>query len=323
MLTPDERRTRHARLARILAAQPQVEPQLLVKHYQEAGDREAAHESSLRAAESAERQLAFDRAALFYQIALDSNTNPERRADLYRRLADTLGKAGRGYDSAHAYLQAAGGRGQSLFELRRLAADQFMRSGHIDEAMALVDEVAHICGLRLVRSPLQAMIGIVWGRIRTRARFMFGVPTPRQGEISSKDQALLELLQTAGSVLNTADPVQATYFQIEYVLVAIRVREPLNLAKALAIEASILVSNGARKAEVAAALMTRAHRIAEETEHSNTIGFTYLCKAYCDYLLGRIPEGIEHGNRAVDFLRKHCTGMAWELTASYVLLFWF
>ena len=38
MLPEHTRRARHARLAHVLAAQPDIEPQVLVTHYQEAGD---------------------------------------------------------------------------------------------------------------------------------------------------------------------------------------------------------------------------------------------------------------------------------------------
>src|SRR5262249_15149876 len=46
LLTPDLRRGLHARLARTLAREPDVEPQVLVTHYQEAGDRHAAFEAA-------------------------------------------------------------------------------------------------------------------------------------------------------------------------------------------------------------------------------------------------------------------------------------
>ncbi|MGH9143714.1 MAG: protein kinase domain-containing protein, partial [Vicinamibacterales bacterium] len=66
LLTADLRRVRHARLAHVLAKQADIEPQVLVTHYQEAGDRRAAFEAALEAARFADTQLAFDRAARFY-----------------------------------------------------------------------------------------------------------------------------------------------------------------------------------------------------------------------------------------------------------------
>src|SRR5262249_11364680 len=108
LLMPDLARARHARLAHILAQQPEVEPQVLVTHYREAGDLRAASESALTAAGLAERQLAFDRAATFYRTALETGDHgPDEKARLHRKLADVLALAGRGRDSADAYLKAA------------------------------------------------------------------------------------------------------------------------------------------------------------------------------------------------------------------------
>jgi tetratricopeptide (TPR) repeat protein len=322
MLVPDKKRLLHATLADTLAGMPQVEAQLLVTHYQNSGNVKAAFESALKAAEAAERQLAFDRAALFFQVALDSKWGRDN-ASLYQHLADTLGKAGRGYDSAQAYLRAAEeSQEQKAFELRRLAADQLMRSGHFDESMALIERLAKECGLRVVRGPRQAIAGIVWGRICTRVRFLFGFPTPRTRKVEPHDLSRLELLRTAGIVMTLADPVRATYFQIQYVLAAATIREPIHLANALSIEASIRVADGPRNSKVALEIIRRARQIAEGTGNMNAIGFNRLCVVYVDYLLAEIHNAIEHGNRAVGFLREECTGTAWELTAGYVMLFW-
>lgn len=323
MLEPETLRLRHARIASILSAQPEIEPQVLVTHYREAGDLAAAYESSIRAAEAAEKQLAFDRAALFYQIALKSRQTLDDTASLYQRLAGMLGKAGRGYDSARAYLQAAEENPHQRLEMQRLAADQFMRSGHIDEAMALIRQLARECRVRTVSTPLQAVIGIVWGRIRTRARLLARIPSPRREPISAGELKRLELLRTAGVVLLMADPVQATYFQTEYIFEALKVRDAQHLAAALALEASIRISNGSGTLLIASALLNKAQQIANETGNANTIGFINLCWTYFDYLLGRIPSGMQQGTKTVEFLREQCTGVAWELTAGYVLLFWF
>jgi hypothetical protein len=104
-------------------------------------------------------------------------------------------------------------------------------------------------------------------------------------------------------VLNIVDPVAANYFQVKYVAEALRCREAMHLSIAHAIEAGI--------------------RAAPGTGNPNIKGSVYLCRAYVDYLLMLIPEGIRDGSQAIEFLRAQCTGVAWELTAAYVLLFWF
>src|SRR4029079_19250623 len=65
-------------------------------------------------------------------------------------------------------------------------------------------------------------------------------------------------------------------------------------------------------------LMQHAEKAAEATGSPNTLGTVRLIRAYLDYLMCRIPQGIQHSREAVDFLRERCTGVAWEMTAAYV-----
>lgn len=319
------RRERHARLAEVLESQPEIEPQVLVKHYQEAGNLPAVYHAACRAAKVAEGQLAFDRAALFYQSALDTiQVEPERQTELLRKLANTLNLAGRGWDAAHAYLKAAEcGPPDAVFELQRLAADQFVRSGYIDEGLSLFERVAATLDLRVPRTPGQAVRGILWARLRTRVRLSFGIPTVRTRVGPSRELAQLELLRTGAVVLNIADPVLAAYFQAQYVLRAVRHREIVHLAIGLAIESSIRLVGGRGDVAGALRMIDIAERLAGEANEPHVIGLIKLLRPYNDYLLFRIQSGTEHGRRAITFLRDSCTGVAWEITGCYVLLFWF
>jgi len=319
-LTPETRRARHRRLAAILAEQPDVEPQVLVTHYQEAGDLPAAYAAALRAAEFAEHQLAFDRAAVFYETALATGHDPEHSTELWRKLGKTLGLAGRGRDSAHAFLKAA--ESNHSLELNRLAAEQLMRSGYIDEALELFEKLAGNAGIFVPRTPAQAVRGMLRARISARVRLFFGVPKPTARPLKTEDMERLELLRTAGFTLNIADPVLATYFQTLHVVEALKLRDATHMSLALSVESSIRVAGGTRDPSDAYALLDQAGALARSTGNPNAVGNVYLVRAYLDYLLCRVPEGIEHGREAVKFLRENCTGAAWEITAAYVLTFW-
>ena len=324
IMDPEARRARHAQLGAILAALPEIEPQTLVTHYREAGDVRAAHSAALMAAQAAENQLAFDRAAVLFETAISViNLDGGDTFKLYRKLAGSLAKAGRGRDSASAYLKAAqAGTEREAFDMHRLAADQLMRSGYIDEAMRLFRDLAKKVGILSVDNSLGAFAGIVRGRLLTRIRLLTRFPTPAE-PAAGNELVRLEILRTAGIVLTTIDPGLAAYFQVEYVRAAIRVRDPIHLASALAVEASIRVALGTRNPRGAFDLLHYAEEIARATDDPNTVGFVHLCRAFVDCLLGRIPEGIKHSRRAVEFLREHCTGIAWELTSSYTLFFCF
>jgi serine/threonine protein kinase/tetratricopeptide (TPR) repeat protein len=324
-LSPDARSARHRQLASALAQMPGVEPQVLVTHYREAGDRRAAFTAALQAAAIAETQLAFERAAELYQIALDTDVADEEAATLlYKNLARTLGMAGRGRDSAVAYLKAAdaSGAGERL-DLQCQAAGQWMRSGCIDEALTLFERLAREFGVHVPATPAQAVRGIVWNRIRTRLTLLFGVPAPRDSTVTDASARRLDLLHTGGVILNIADPVLATYFQTVYIRDALRTGGDAHRAIALALEASVRLAGGKGRVGPAMQLIRDAERLAEASGNVNALGLILLLRAYVDYLLCRVPEGIKHSEQAIAFLRERCSGVAWELTGGYVLLFWF
>ncbi len=319
MLDDNVRRTRHARLAQVLSTQPDLEPQILVKHFQEAGDMTAAYHAAGQAAAAAEQQLAFDRAALFYQVALRTCPTDGDLEALYRRLGDALAKAGSGHDAAQAYLAAAERNQVISFELRQLAASQLMRSGYVDDALALINELAHKCGVKTVKSPLGALIRMTLGRMHTRLVFLNGPPRLKGGIPSRRGLQRLALLRTAGVELMMADPVQSIYFQVKYIQEAVKHGDKAHLAAAFALEATIRVSTGYSPA--AFTLLDAAEALAGDSGNANALGQIYLARAYVDQLLGRVPDGIAHAERAITFLREKCTGVAWELTAAYTLLF--
>jgi eukaryotic-like serine/threonine-protein kinase len=323
-LSPEIARARHSQLAKQLAEDLRHEPQLLVTHYKGAGDLVSALAAAVKAGGAAELQLAFDRAAMFYQAAIDTGAvEDSRKGSLYQRLADCLGKAGRGWDSAGAYLKAAEYAENDSFELKRLAADQLMRSGHLDQAMVLFRDLSRRIGLKMPTNPVKAMWGIFCWRLLTRMRLCIGYPKSLVGTIANSDRTRLELLRTGGVIMNTTDPVLAAYLQARHVYTSLRVREAHHLAIAIAVEGIFRASSGVRTPEKPLKLMQVAEQRAKVLGDSNTLGLVYLCRAYIDHVLGRIPQGIENSRFTIAFLRGHCTGMAWELTAAHVLLFWF
>src|SRR6185503_4864687 len=120
-------------------------------HFQEGRDFEKAARYAVAAAEQAAGALAFDSAARLYRIALElrSADDPEVRI-LRVKLAEALANAGRGAEAARAYLAAAEGLNDAeVLKLERIAAEQFLRSGHIDEGLAVLRTVLKRIGMRM------------------------------------------------------------------------------------------------------------------------------------------------------------------------------
>src|SRR5262249_4989386 len=142
-LEPAVQNRLHLRLAEALDASGQADPEVLAEHFRAARELARAGRYALAGATQAARTLAFDRAAELYQLALELlPASGEERAPLYAQLGDAHANAGRGAEAADAYRKAAalGDAGFAL-EMRRRAAEQLLRTGHIDDGIDLLRSV--------------------------------------------------------------------------------------------------------------------------------------------------------------------------------------
>src|SRR5262249_28717991 len=126
-----------------------------------------------RAAEQAAEALAFDRAARLNQLALDLKPDGGAigRAVLATRLGDALANGGRGAQAARAYLDAASLRtGAEALDLRLRAAEQLLRSGHVDRALATFKTVLAAIGMEVPSTQKSALASLMFRRAQARLR---------------------------------------------------------------------------------------------------------------------------------------------------------
>src|SRR5207237_471246 len=105
-------------------------------------------------------------AAEFYGLAAELGSHPtEVRLRLARAQGEALIYAGRGRDAA-AVFAAAAREASSLdrLELERLAAEQFLRSGNINDGLRLVGTVAKTLGIWIGGQRWQTLLSLLWRR---------------------------------------------------------------------------------------------------------------------------------------------------------------
>ncbi len=314
----------HRALAVALEDSYRRDPETVADHFAAAGDPERAAHYALQAADLAAAALAFDRAASLYRRALDLTPAerlvtaravlPARRTDAAQpatriKLAAALVSAGRGAEAAAVYRAAAAETaGDAALELRRLAAEHYLRSGHVDEGMGELAAVLASVGLRLPRSARRSVPGLLWRRLRLRMR---GLHERAPGRAPADDLALLEVCRTANLGLSLFDPVRAAVFSTRHLHLALDSGDRHRVAFALAVEAGFVAS--ARNPVRANQLLDRADAIARELGHPLLLGSVGMIRGVLAYERGDFRAAFRHCEETEELVRRELTGMTWEL----------
>ena len=254
-MSPESRRQCHLNLAIALETDPAVDAAILSVHRREAGDLDRAAQYALAAGHQALRVMAFERAAYWYEFALDYGTwDRGQSIDIRRSLAETLALAGRGPRAADIYLTAAqtadGGRRS---ELQRLAAEQLLRAGHVDEGLAVLEGIARELGIWLARRPWQTLVSLLVHRLRVTLPIS-PFDDPPLSERAARHLIMLDVYWSFFIGLANFDPIRAMDFHARHRLLAARVGDATRLSLSLAMEAASRAASGSRDS-------TRSRRI--------------------------------------------------------------
>jgi serine/threonine protein kinase len=317
-LDPATLREIHRRLARALEAGGRGDPEALAVHLFAAGETEAAARYAVTAAARAARALAFDRAARLYRLALDARGpgHPESPR-LQRERGDALAHAGRGAEAAEAYLAAVPhAPADEVLELRRHAAEQYLRAGHIDEGLEIMHTVLRTVGLAVARSPRHALFSLLWRRAWLRVR---GLGFRERAESAVSPSALLriDVCWSMANGLSLVDNVRGADFQARHLLLALDAGEPYRVARALAVEAAHTGTGGTRTQVRTRWLVREASRLSERVAHPHALGMAASMAGLAAFLEGQWKTAARETDRAARILRAHCPGAAHELATAH------
>lgn len=227
---------RHAGLADALEAAGAVDPELLALHLHGAGRPEAAATQATRGAERAMSALAFHHAAQLYAKSLEWAPSQPGARGVKAALGDALSNAGRGEGAAEALLAACeGAQPTEQLELRRRAAGQLLRSGHLARGLALTRAVLEAQGLSLANTPRGAIASLVWTRARLRLRGRHFVARAAD-TIPPAELARIDALTSTSIGLAAVDSLRAADLMGQALLRALRVGEPGRVAVCLGFE---------------------------------------------------------------------------------------
>jgi eukaryotic-like serine/threonine-protein kinase len=312
----EQRRGYHGQLAAALEALGEGDPEVIAVHLEGSGQRGRAATYARQAADQAARALAFDRAAALYQraLALDEAASPDR--ELLIKLADALSNARRGPESAEVYLQAAEGAAPLQgVELKRMAAEQLMKTGYIDRGRALLSEVLEASGMKMPATPRRALLSLLWRRVQLRLRGM-GFTARAQEEVPPELLAKIDVCWAGWTGLGMHDFIHAAEFHSQNIRLSLQSGEPYRIARALVMESTFLVTSGASY-ERFHAVLGRARQLAELADSQHARALVELGHGVGAYMLGRFDE--IHGPcvRAEQLLRG-LPGCSWEMSMAHL-----
>ena len=323
-LLPSELKNWHMRLARMLEAEASPDPQRLLRHHLGAENTAAAYQSALAAAEIAEKALAFDRAVSFYTTAIETNeADAKSLARLHRQRGEALAKAGRGREAANDYQTASlWPEYNDSFQMRRLAAEQLMRSGYLDEGVTAFSGLLRSAGFWMPATPLQSIVAMLALRAFVRLR---GMRWRRrlESELPAVTLRNLDLLWSGASVFFIVNPVFGTYLQARHMFGALRAGEPLRLALSVGLGAPFEALGGHPYYRDGRRFLDFAENIASDLHNSYLSSAISVDWIFFDFLCSRIEDGLEHSRRAIQALSELGIGQTWEGSTAKLGLIWF
>lgn len=312
-LSAEAAKAHHRRLAHALEAWGLADPETLAVHFHAAEEPEAAAEYVTRAARQASEALAFDRAARLYVVALRLGAGEAEMRVLRVSLGDALANAGRGAEAAEAYTVATkGASAAENLELRRRAAEQFLRSGHVDRGLAAIRDVLKAVGMKLPAGPKSALLSILLRRGWLRLRGL-GFRERDASQISAERLMQIDVCWTVAAGLGIIDVIRGNDYQARQLLLALRAGEPYRVARALTLEMGYSATGGGRTRRRTERLRKQMASLVTRIGHPQTLGFATWASGFALYLEGRWKSAQEILEKAEGILRERCTGVAWEL----------
>jgi eukaryotic-like serine/threonine-protein kinase len=305
--------SRHRELAEALVARGANDPERVAVHFELAGERDACARYALLAGRRAVEMLAFNKAARFFEMALSTGAvDASQVSRVQLAIGNALTNAGRGKEAAAHYLAACSGAARSeQLELKQRAAEQLLYSGHVDQGLAIFEDVLGQFDVPLPRPMSPMPLDLLLRRARLKLRGL----RFREREAAAIPRDILLKVDACASVatgLSLIDIARGAALQTTSLLLALEAGEPSRVARALAMEAGYQSTTGLRSKARVDALLALARELSSRTGDSRAIGLTAVMTAGAAWSLGHWRQCAELANTARRVLLDHHERIVWE-----------
>ncbi len=287
----------------------------LTYHLSKAGQTEKAGTYAARAAEQANEAMAFEQAAKLYQLALKLDPgNREKERNLQIQLANTLGNAGYGPESAQTYLRASAGAPlEEEIRLRQLAAEQWITTGHIERGSRELGNILKVAGARPYKNALTAFIGILYNRVRLKLGGVQFEDRPA-GQAREKDRLALAAYKAALQGFSLSDPLRSAAYSLRYLRQALQLGLVDDIAVGLAQEGIQLAVTGVRNRAASKKYIDRAFALRGYVEDPVTEGYLLFARGSTSWWFGEMAKAKVDCEKAEKIFLEKCDRVGWEYT---------
>ena len=318
-LPTDRVRSCHLRIAHAFEDHGQDDPEVLATHLAAGGEVQRASRFASVAADRALAALAFDRAADLYRRALEWSGREGDEAERWLRgRADALAGCGRGRQSAETYLELARrADGEGATRWLRAAAEQHLRSGHIEDGLrGLADVFTHL-GMRFPSTRAGVFVSLAVGRVALATTLHRTLPARTA---SGLEADRIDCCSEAAAGVLILDPVRGLDLQTRHLRLAHRSGDRERLSRALSFEGYFSSMDGGPARARTEALFERAHSLAEEAASPYLLALVEGFRGAAAMNLGEWRQARELSLGAQDKLRESGTGVPYEIVGTQVPL---
>jgi tetratricopeptide (TPR) repeat protein len=303
-LSEAERHACHAALAAALEQCGSEDLESIAHHHEAAGAPVRARRWLEAAAERASASLAFYRAVQLLERACTAGSLEETR-ELRHKLADALVNAGRGPEAASLFLElakSAPDEGASR-KLRRRAAEQYIRAGYVQEALAAYGPLLSEAGLTLPKTPSTALGSLLWNRTRLKLRGLQFVKRA-ESDVPEADLDRIDYCWALCTGLAGIDLVRSAHYHSLALLLALESGEPARVSRALSLHAVLKALEHADSLPVAEKHAAYAHQVADGINDSHSRGWAMAAKTIVAFGRVELDQCVELADEAIALLRE-------------------
>lgn len=313
-LSLEARQAAHTRLAEAIEALGIDDADHLAEHFAEAGLLERAGGPARVAAQRAERGLAFERAAWLHRVAAsDPAIDEAARRTQHIRLGEALARAGRGRESADAFLAAGRTADEATWlSLRQRAAEELLITGHLDDGLAILRGVLEDVGLEATSSPWTALPSIAIESTRLALRGLDFEVKP-EAAWPRKLRMRVDACLAAARALSIVDTITGAAFQLRALRLALDLGDPYRVLYTVALGAGFAAANEGARGTSADAHLVAAERTSALVQDPRGHAFVLMARGAVAYCRGEFEGVVLAMRESEHWLATRCTYATWEL----------